>query len=388
MKAVILAGGLGQRLKPLTDLMPKPMAPVNGNPFILKIINQLLEHGYEEILILAGYKSEILKTYLDKLDFKMKVKVIPTPDHYSPKQRLLTSKTEIGNKFILLYGDNYIENYQQYTSAESEQSPISLLVESRIEGNVRFQSNQEIRYISNKRNINHQFVDLGYIKVNTSKFFSELERTEDLNAALESLSKDGLIKADIVRKDLNLSISNLSRFNKINQGRKKILIDRDGIINVKMARRKYLSRFEDYKIIEDNWLGLEKLSELGCDFIVITNQPGISTGEVSMKFLNDLHETIYLDFLKRGICLYSIYVCCHHWDDQCSCRKPKPGMLNSALSDFGINRSETLYIGDELKDERAANAAGIKFIYVNSEHETFPTSINERVNVIKEVLSL
>jgi histidinol-phosphate phosphatase family protein len=388
MKAVILAGGLGQRLKPLTDLMPKPMAPVNGNPFLLKIINQLIENDYEEILILAGYKSEILKSYLNKLDFKLKIKVISTPDYYSPKQRLLISKTEIGDKFILLYGDNYIENFQQYTSVESEQSPISLLVENRIEGNIKFLSNQEIRYISNKRNSDHQFVDLGYIKVNTSKFFSELERSEDLNVALESLSKDGLIKADIVGMNSNLSISNLSRFNQINRARKKILIDRDGIINVKMARRKYLSRFEDYKIIEENWLGLEKLSGLGCDFIIITNQPGISTGEVSVEFMQELHERIYLEFLQRNIYLYGIYVCPHHWDDQCSCRKPRPGMLNSALSDFDINKSETLYIGDELKDELAANAAGIKFMYVNSEQESFPTSVNVKVNTIMEVLSL
>ena len=383
---MILAGGAGERLRPLTELMPKPMAPVNGETFILKLINQLVENRYDDVFILAGYKSEIILYYINYLNLGLNVKVISTPEFYSPRQRLIASRAEIGDNFILLYGDNYIENFQEFISFESVNFPISLLVEKRVEGNVKFHLDDEIRYRSSERYKEYDFVDLGYIQINTPKFFRELEKASDLNVAIENLSNRGLVGAGKVKTGSNLSISNLSRFNQVNKNRKKILIDRDGVINKKMPARTYVSSFEEYQILEENWLGLEKLSKLGCDFIMITNQPGISTGQVDLEFLKELHERIYLEFLKRNINLYAIYVCPHHWDHNCLCRKPKPGMLNSALKDFNLRNDETLYIGDETKDKEAARSALVEFVHVNAELNLNCDSINQSVRSILKIL--
>ena len=59
-QAVILAGGRGERLRPLTDSMPKPMAPVNGIPFLDYLINSIIMAGIDNILILLGYKAYII----------------------------------------------------------------------------------------------------------------------------------------------------------------------------------------------------------------------------------------------------------------------------------------------------------------------------------------
>ena len=76
MKAIILAAGLGSRLRPITDNLPKCMVPVNGQPIINKQISNLLENGFQEedIIVVGGYKSEILEEYL-KNNFR-KVKYI------------------------------------------------------------------------------------------------------------------------------------------------------------------------------------------------------------------------------------------------------------------------------------------------------------------------
>ena len=63
-QAVILAGGLGTRLKPITNKFPKPMVEINGKPFIDYLLNYLSSEGIENVIILSGYKSEIIEDHV------------------------------------------------------------------------------------------------------------------------------------------------------------------------------------------------------------------------------------------------------------------------------------------------------------------------------------
>jgi histidinol phosphatase-like enzyme len=72
-----------------------------------------------------------------------------------------------------------------------------------------------------------------------------------------------------------------------------------------------------------------------------------------------------MQFLQRKINLLAIYVCQHHWDEECSCRKPKPGLIQMAIEDFGLHNQSLLFIGDHEKDNEAAEAIGIEGIVVN-----------------------
>ena len=66
-QAVILAGGRGERLRPLTDSIPKPMAPINGVPFLDYLINSVIQAGIGKILILLGYKADLIADRYKKL---------------------------------------------------------------------------------------------------------------------------------------------------------------------------------------------------------------------------------------------------------------------------------------------------------------------------------
>jgi D-glycero-D-manno-heptose 1,7-bisphosphate phosphatase len=151
------------------------------------------------------------------------------------------------------------------------------------------------------------------------------------------------------------------------QGRKIVLLDRDGILIEKMSNRKYLSNLKDYKPIYENWECLKEVSKLGVDFLIATNQPGVATGEVSEEFLTELHIRLVSDLLNYGINILSVYICKHHWNENCHCRKPKPGMLLEAMQKFAIDSASTLYIGDELKDSTAASSAGIDYVVITKE---------------------
>lgn len=107
-QAVILAGGLGTRLRPLTDYLPKPMVPVNGRPFMAYLVDQLRENGFERILMLLGYRSEAVIQYFgDGTRFGVAIDYSVMPPEAETGFRLKNAVKTIDNVFFLMYCDNY-----------------------------------------------------------------------------------------------------------------------------------------------------------------------------------------------------------------------------------------------------------------------------------------
>ena len=107
-QAVILAGGLGKRLRPITNKIPKPLVDVCGKPFLQHIIEQLKNNKLKEIIILAGYKSNLIIDFVKKLKVsKIKIKVLDQPINFNTGARLLKALPLLNKNFLLLYGDNY-----------------------------------------------------------------------------------------------------------------------------------------------------------------------------------------------------------------------------------------------------------------------------------------
>jgi D-glycero-D-manno-heptose 1,7-bisphosphate phosphatase len=246
----------------------------------------------------------------------------------------------------------------------NNKADITFLVQARKIGNVKITLNHRAFYNSDKRNSEYQLVELGNISIKTPKFMLSLQTTQDLPKTLEQLSEE-LQCSPITSESSFKSISNFETYIKNLQGRKIVLLDRDGILIKKMPHRKYLSNMKDYNPIYENWNCLKEISRLGVDFIIVTNQPGVATGEVSEEFVTETHVKLVSDLLNYGINILSVYVCKHHWDENCDCRKPKPGMLLRAMQAFEIDPSLTLYIGDELKDCLAASSAGVDYVIIN-----------------------
>lgn len=118
--AVILAGGLGTRLQPLTDTIPKPLLPIQGKPLLEYIIQNLKLHGIKEIILSIGYRAEQIKNYFGN-GSKLGVKI-----NYCIEERPLgtggavkEAAKDINEPFILVWGDNlmdidYTELYYSY----------------------------------------------------------------------------------------------------------------------------------------------------------------------------------------------------------------------------------------------------------------------------------
>ena len=105
-QAVILAGGRGERLRPLTDSVPKPMAPVHGRPFLDYLINSLVTVGVKKILILLGYKGDFIKRRYSNMNH-IHIEFSEGTEEDQTGRRLLNAYSLLDDHFLLLYGDNY-----------------------------------------------------------------------------------------------------------------------------------------------------------------------------------------------------------------------------------------------------------------------------------------
>lgn len=145
---------------------------------------------------------------------------------------------------------------------------------------------------------------------------------------------------------------------------KAVFLDRDGVLNVDVA---YLYRIEDLKWIDGAKEALALLQKNGYKLFVVTNQSGIARGYYTTAEMLALHEHMQSELRQLHVNIEKFYYCPHHKDGkvaefacECSCRKPKPGMLLQAFSEYDLDKEQCFLIGDKDSDLEAAANAGIK----------------------------
>ncbi len=107
MKVVILAGGLGTRIQELTKTLPKPMINIAGRPIITHIMQHYSNYGFNDFLVAAGYKGEVIRKYFKKKKFKnWKINIFNTGLKTMTGGRLKRLKKYLGKEtFLATYGD-------------------------------------------------------------------------------------------------------------------------------------------------------------------------------------------------------------------------------------------------------------------------------------------
>jgi D-glycero-D-manno-heptose 1,7-bisphosphate phosphatase len=178
-----------------------------------------------------------------------------------------------------------------------------------------------------------------------------------------------------------------------NQGKRRaVFLDRDGTINEEMGYINHLSRF---RLLPEAAPAIRRLNEAGFPVVVITNQSGAARGYFPAKLVDEVHRHLHDLLAQAGARVDAIYTCLHGPDDDCSCRKPKPGLLLKAAQDLNLDLSRSYLVGDRYKDiETAANAgvAGILVLtgYGRGEHEHFheqsqPKPVHVAANLLEAV---
>jgi D-glycero-D-manno-heptose 1,7-bisphosphate phosphatase len=144
---------------------------------------------------------------------------------------------------------------------------------------------------------------------------------------------------------------------------KAVLLDRDGIINqsvVREGRPFPPNSLGDFRFVEMIHDSLETLKKRGYLLIIFTNQPDVARGTKSIAGVNVLN-----DYICQNLPIDKVYTCFHDNNDNCDCRKPKPGMILQAAKDYNLDLSLSYVVGDRWRDIDAGVAAGCKTVFVD-----------------------
>ncbi len=147
---------------------------------------------------------------------------------------------------------------------------------------------------------------------------------------------------------------------------KAIFLDRDGVINKYPGDTKYVTSWKEFHFLPNVKKAITLLTGKEYPIYVISNQAGVSKGLYSQDALNDITNRMLKALEKSGARVSAVYYCTHRDEDRCSCRKPKAGLIKLALKGKKIDLRNSFFIGDTIRDVRAAKAAGCKSILVFS----------------------
>lgn len=390
-QAVILAGGLGTRLKPFTNTAPKPMYPINNIPFIDYLICQMKSFGMEEVLLLLGYLSEKIVDYLgDGSRYGLTINYDITPVDYDTGMRIKHAASQISDKFLLLYCDNYCPiNYSKlFADFTNNEAKIQITVYSNrdnyTKSNLCIMENGEVSVYDKKRILpNLQGVDIGYALVDKSVISLIPEENCNFESEVypQLVAQNKLFATVIEHRYYSVgSYERIKLTEKFFKPKRVVFIDRDGTINKRPAQACYIEKPEDFVWIPGAKKAIHLLKENGFLVIIITNQPGIARGNLTEEMLHRIHEKMRADLLKERTEIDDIFYCPHNWDDGCFCRKPSPGMLFEAQKKHSLNLSDCYLIGDDERDIAAGEAAGCICRMVDEKYTV--------LDVVKEIITL
>ena len=149
-----------------------------------------------------------------------------------------------------------------------------------------------------------------------------------------------------------------------------VFIDRDGTLSEEVG---YINHPERFRLFPYAGEAIRHLNENGWLAIVTTNQAGVARGYFSEEMIETVHKGMTDQLARDGARLDAIYYCAHHpsvgeppYRFDCDCRKPKPGLITRAVTDFDVDLKTSWMVGDRYSDIQMARNAGVKSAFVLS----------------------
>ena len=146
-----------------------------------------------------------------------------------------------------------------------------------------------------------------------------------------------------------------------------IFFDRDGVINCRRPGT-YVLSWSQFLFTPGIEAALKQLATLRLPMIVISNQACVGKGLLDPAVLQEITVQMHQKLAAIGVFMAAAYYCIHRSDDNCICRKPKPGLLQNAADDYNIDLRGSVFIGDSDTDIQAGLAVGCKPILFGTTH--------------------
>jgi len=399
MDCVILAGGLGTRMHPVTRSIPKALIPVAGVPFVEHQLRWLASEGVDQVLFLIGYKGAMLRDIVgDGRRFGLAVDYVDEGEDLrgtGGALRLALDQGALPEAFLILYGDSYLPIsvapvWHAFLASGDPALMTVLRNEGRFEkSNASFRRGRVELYDKGSSRSDLSYIDYG-LSAFRRDVVAEIPAVGkyDLADLLHRLSVDGRLAGFEVQERFYEvgSPAGLADLEALLKARRPaVFLDRDGVLVRALVRRgkPYSARHpDDLEILPGAAETCAALRRAGLLTIVVTNQPDVARGDLALGDLSALHDALF-----DRIPVDAVLFCPHDDRDGCLCRKPAPGLLIEAADRFGISLSRSVMVGDRWRDIEAGARAGCRTVFVEARYrERRPEAPDLTVGSLAEAL--
>ena len=415
MKTIIMAGGRGTRISELFPNIPKPLIPIEGIPVLEREICSLASQGFTDIILTVSYLHEKIEEHFgDGSKWGVHIEYFVEDNPLGNAGALF--KMNLKEDFLLLNADavfdvdfNRMVAFHKahgglvtlFTHPNSHPYDSGLILANE-QGQVEqwlAKEDDRPRYYKNRVNAGLHVISPKVLEaVDGSRVGQKDENGKTIKIDLDrqllkplagtgkmycydspeyvkdmgTPERDHAVVADY--KKGSVQAQNLKNT------QKAIFLDRDGTINKYVG---FLRNIDDFELIDGVAQAIKKINASGYLAIVVTNQPVIARGEVTVPQLQEIHNKMETLLGLEGAYLDAIYYCPHHPHKgyagevpelkiDCGCRKPKPGMLLKAAEDFNIDLNQSYMVGDGENDVKAGMAAGCRSVLLSSSQNDEP----------------
>ena len=381
-EAIVLAGGLGTRIRPVVQDIPKPMAPVGDKPFLYYILQNLVSQNIKKIILAVGYRYEAIFNYFGN-EFQSAELIYSTEDEplgTGGGIRLAIEKT-ISSQVLIINGDTFYD--LAFSDLESvhikNKSDLTMCLKPMKHfnryGTVTVDQNKVIG-MKEKQPCEEGLINGGVYLMNKAiiekyPIYRNFSFEKDFLEKEVSLLNFGAYIADNYFIDIGIPEDYEKAQKDFNTKKNKALfLDRDGVVNIE---KNYVYKIEDFEFIEGIFEFCSYFQRNGYLIFIITNQAGIARGFYSTDDFKGLTDWMLSQFEKRDIYISKVYYCPHHPDitGPCDCRKPKPGMILQAEEEFYLDLQQSILVGDFESDIKAGEIAGILKNYLFHDRSDF-----------------
>ena len=387
MEAIVLAGGLGTRLRSAVSNLPKCMAPIGDTPFLSYILDWLQDQGADHVILSVGYLREYIINWISgqNYPFEIDFAVEETPLGTGGGIREALKYCH-GKKVFVINGDTF---FPVNLNAFTFDAPITVALKPMREFDrygaveMRFLDSAfgsarndrvEITGFREKGYCSEGLINGGIYALNNldlsgfpEKFSFEKEVLEPLKYKTYGIVQDCYFLDIGIPEDYERAQTELPEYRAVKAASKKLmgsdadtlLIDRDGTINVRI-KGDYVRNRNQFKFINGI---LEEFPKWAAKFrriIVVTNQRGVGRGLMTDEDLADIHSHMLRAITETGGRIDAILTCTAT-DDGDPRRKPNPGMYHEAKQLFP-SMERAIMLGDSETDAAFAENAGIPFI--------------------------
>lgn len=397
-QAAILIGGQGTRLGDAVRTTPKPLLEVCGRPFVEHVMLNLRRFGFEDFVLLAGYQSDVVSEKYGAnsafaQELRASVRVIVEPSPMGTGGALKYAREYLQEEFLLLNGDSIFDfNYLDLCNCEYPSEAGDWLCRMAL---LTVDKATRYGFVELQGSTVHAFREKPAVPesglINSGVYWLKSALLDSITASPCSLEQDvfPLLAAqgrmtgrvyngffiDIgIPEDLQRARVHLTDCLR----KPAAFLDRDGTLNHDDG---YTHKIEEFRWMSGAKAAIRTLNDAGYLVFVVTNQAGIARGFYDAAAVEMLHRWMQDELALEGAHIDDFRFCPHHPEGtvpelaiECSCRKPRSGMLTSLIKHWEPDTRRSFMLGDSDKDAEAGNAIGIRGMKID------PSQLLQEIN--------